>query len=94
MAVLALSPDSTSVVLTKVSLLVHLDRYTAALALLDTPALADCQTALERAYCLFKLGREDEAEQVLKGAKGDAGEGAEMLEAQLVSTSPHLWHMQ
>lgn len=70
------------------SLLIHLDLYGPALALLDTPALAQSQTAFERAYCLFKLGREDEAEAVLQEAKGtDGGEGAEMLEAQLVSTT-------
>lgn len=82
--VLVLTPSSQAVLLTKVSLLLHLDNYSSALALLDSPSLAN-SAVFERAYCLYKLGREDDAEEVLQTVKGKAGEGGEFLEAQLVS---------
>ncbi|KAL7413617.1 hypothetical protein BDY24DRAFT_434801 [Mrakia frigida] len=84
--ILALTPTSPSILLTKVSLLLHLDNYSSALALLDSSSpetLSNSSAGFERAYCLYKLGREDEAEKVLQSVKGEAGEGGEFLEAQL-----------
>lgn len=85
--VIALAP-SASLTATKISFLLHLDRYDTALALLVSLAPeARRELAFEHAYGLYRLGREAEARKVLDQAAG-AGEGAEFLQAQLVRPFP------
>ncbi|CDZ96458.1 Signal recognition particle, subunit Srp72 [Phaffia rhodozyma] len=86
--ILALSPGSSLALLTKLSLLLHIDQYTSALTLLDSIAKDGTvapSTGFERAYCLYRLGREKEASEVLGSLEGDQfeGDGKEFLEAQL-----------
>lgn len=88
--VIALGP-SPSLTATKLSFLLHLDRYSAALDLLSSLGPAEQATlTFERAYGLYRLGREAEAKEVLDRAIADGhllGEGGEFLQAQLVSSS-------
>jgi hypothetical protein len=90
--VIALGP-SPSLTATKLSFLLHLDRYAAALDLLGSLGPAEQATlTFERAYGLYRLGREAEAKEVIDKAVADGhqlGEGAEFLQAQLVSPYLH-----
>lgn len=67
---------------TKVALLLHLDLYSAALALIDSLSPAEqAGLAFERGYGLYRLAKEAEAGEVLES---DQGEGGSFLRAQLV----------
>ena len=81
-AVLRLDSADTLATHTQVQLLVALDRYPEALALLSPDS-----DKLTRAYCLYKTGRETEAQQTI-GQLGDEereDRAAKLLEAQVVS---------
>lgn len=74
---------------TKLVALLNLDRYDEAWQIFDSPdATAVANATLERAYCLYKLGRLGEAQAVAKVA-ADAddrnGRGLRHMEAQAVS---------
>ncbi|PWW72291.1 hypothetical protein C7212DRAFT_286909 [Tuber magnatum] len=69
---------------TKVVALINLDRYEDAFSVLSVPELAG-EAALERAYCLYKLGRlEDALAAAVEGAGGDGRDerGLKHVEAQ------------
>jgi len=81
--ILALDPRDKDALQTKLFLLLQTDQYLPALAVLDANGNSD--GAYERAYSLYRLQRESEAEQVLgnlKAAKQD-DHGMLHLEAQL-----------
>lgn len=79
---LRLNADDSLALQTKIQLLVALDRYPEALALLN----AD-EDKLTQAYCLYKTGREGEAQQAVAQLDEEEGEdrAAKLLEAQVVS---------
>jgi len=71
---------------TKAVALINLDRYDDAFSVLSSPELAD-EAALERAYCLYKLGRlEDALAAAVEGARdgGRDERGLKHVEAQAV----------
>jgi hypothetical protein len=78
--VLALSVSTPAYTHSKLALLLHLGRPQDALSLLAE----DDGNSLEKAYALYKVGKDVEARHALEGVKG---EGAQVLEAQLVSGS-------
>lgn len=69
---------------TKAVALINLDRYDDAFSILSAPELAG-EAALERAYCLYKLGRlEDALATAVEGARGGGRDerGLKHVEAQ------------
>lgn len=69
---------------TRTQLLIALDRFPDALSALDV------ESSLERVYCLYKTGRENEAKEVLGDLDDELSEerAAKLLEAQVVSVVP------
>ena len=88
-AVLAINPSDTDARQTKLFLLLQTDKYAQALDLLDhAPDGQD--VAYERAYCLYRLQHEEDADTALDQlmeAKPD-DRGVQHLEAQLVRPPP------
>lgn len=84
--VLRLDATDALALQTKIQLLVALDRYPEALALLD----AD-EDRLTQAYCLYKTGREGEAQEAVAQLDEEEGEdrAAKLLEAQVVCLECH-----
>jgi len=72
--VLAAEPTNVHAARQKAIALIKLDKYKDALAFLEQAAtfLNAPEVALERGYCLYKLGRDEEAFQVLKMGSGRA----------------------
>jgi len=68
------SPPNPQLMRDKVVALIKLDKYKDALSFLDesTTFLSAKDTALERGYCLYKLGKTDEAQKVLQQGSGRA----------------------
>lgn len=83
-AVLRLTPGDQLAFQTKVQLLVQLDRYPDALALLA--AQQDAQASVEQAYCMYKSGREVQALGGLRELDAEVRESrtAMLVEAQVV----------
>lgn len=76
---------------TKIVALLNLDRYEDALRVFESPdGQAVGNATLEKAYCLYKLGKLEEAQEVAKSA-ADGGDrnkrGLRHVEAQAVSCS-------
>lgn len=82
-----LTLDSTSKPAFQTLLFLHLqtDDYASAIALLDNPP-ASSSLEFERAYCLYRLHREQEALDILTGINS-SGRKQLHLEAQIVSLS-------
>lgn len=81
------SPTNSRAAKQKLTALIKLDRYKEALAFLDnSTCLKNEETVLERGFCLYKVGKCVEAEEVLKTTTGRA---VEHIRAQNVSLS---WH--
>lgn len=79
---LRLEPNDTLAAQTKIQILIAVDRYPEALALLNADS-----DKLTRAYCLYKTGREGEAQQAIGELDDEEGEdrATKLLEAQVVS---------
>lgn len=82
LAVLKIAPDDVDALRCKAVALVHTSAYGDALALLQTAALSSSHP-YERAYCLYRLGRFDEALAALQECGADKAAAALQLEAQL-----------
>ncbi len=82
-SVLRLVPDDRDAKQTKLFLLLQTERYSDALALLES---SDESSAFERTYSLYRLQQLDEAAQLLDKVKQrhEQNRGALHLEAQLV----------
>lgn len=83
LSVLALDASSQTAFQTLLFLHLQTDDYTSALSLLDHPS-NEQSLDFERAYCLYRLHREKEALEVLKGLS-EKGRKTDHLEAQIVS---------
>jgi signal recognition particle subunit SRP72 len=71
--VLKSSPNDSRAARQKIIALIKLDEYKDALAFLDECTfLNKNDTILERGFCLYKLGKGSEAEEVLKEGSGRA----------------------
>lgn len=74
---------------TKIVALLNLDRYDDAWRVFESNGHAVGNATLEKAYCLYKLGRLEEAQEIAKRA-ADVGDrnrrGLRHVEAQAVST--------
>lgn len=83
--VLKSSPLDSLAAKEKITALIKLDRYKEALAFLtESTFLKDEETLLERGFCLYKVGKCAEAEEVLKTASGRT---ADHIRAQNVAPS-------
>jgi tetratricopeptide (TPR) repeat protein len=71
--VLSADPTNAHAAKQKALALIKLDKYKDALAFLDEATfLNSAEMVLERGFCLYKLGKGDEAIEVLKGNSGRA----------------------
>jgi signal recognition particle subunit SRP72 len=90
--VLRLHPHDPSAFHTKLFLLIQTERYASALTLVSSLSPDDASRyAFQRAYCLYRLHREDETCEILKSIKDkeedkEDDRGMLHLEAQLVCT--------
>ena len=85
--VLALDPSSQAAFQALLFLHLHTDDYASALNLVENPPLP-ADLPFERAYCLYRLHREQEALDILKNNIGEKGRREDHLEAQIVCRYP------
>ncbi|KAK9465071.1 hypothetical protein V1512DRAFT_266925 [Lipomyces arxii] len=57
----------------KIIALIKLDRYSEALSVFDGDSLSPSELALERAYCLYRLGKTDDANELIDSAQRNEG---------------------
>ena len=80
--ILTSSPTDARAARQKITALIKLDRYAEALAFIHGSSfLEDTETLLERGFCLYKVGKCEEAKQVLDGGSGRA---VDHVRAQIV----------
>lgn len=90
-AVLSLDPKSDAAFKTLLFLLLETDAYAAALELVESTIASQSRGNLEfeKAYCLYRLHKEEDSLKIVESAKGSAsGDDKvkwEHLEAQIVS---------
>lgn len=82
--VLRLEPTDKDALQTKLFLLLQTEQYDAALSLIQNIE-GQPGAAFARAYSLYRLHREEEAEPILQSLANDEDRGALHLQAQLVS---------
>src|SRR5271156_5502868 len=71
--VLASSPTNVKAAKQKLNALIHLDKYTEALSFLEKATFLDTkEVILEKGFCLYKLGKGEDAENVLEQGSGRA----------------------
>lgn len=71
--VLKSSPNDTRAARQKIIALIKLDKYKDALSYLEESEFLKAEdTILERGFCLYKLGRGEEAQKVLEAGSGRA----------------------
>lgn len=92
-AVLSLDPKSDAAFKTLLFLLLETDAYAPALELVESTIAAQSRGNLEfeKAYCLYRLHKEEESLKIVESVKGTARSGEdkakwEHLEAQIVSS--------
>ncbi|KAK4705961.1 hypothetical protein P7C70_g251, partial [Phenoliferia sp. Uapishka_3] len=92
--ILRLASTDTLATQTKVQLLIAVDRYPAALTVLDSSSNNKDQPTLERIYCLYKTGRVAEAAEGLESLDEQVADerAVRLLEAQV--DSPELADLQ
>ena len=87
--VLASSPGNIKAAKQKLNALIHLDKYSEALSFLEKSTFLDAKkVVLEKGFCLYKLGKGEEAEKILEQGSGRA---ILHIRAQNVSSSSVLW---